>query len=164
MPEPAYAPQSIRRLPSWLLGRAAARGHRLVSEALAAEGLRMMHHAVLTTVAELGPLSQAELGRTLRVDPKDMVAVLDDLQRDDLIRRAPDPRDRRRNAVAVSDAGREALRRTTAAGGRANAALTAALTPEEVEQLLDLLTRIVTAEDTGEAPGRTADRTGRAEG
>src|SRR4051812_15742691 len=139
-----YAPARIRALPSWLLGRAAARGHRLVAAALAAEGMRMMHHAVLSAVAELGPVSQADLGRTLRVDPKDMAAIAGDLHRDGLVDRTPDPADRRRNAVTISARGREVLARTERLGEAANTELTAALTPAEREQLLGLLARIVT--------------------
>ncbi|KIZ15350.1 MarR family winged helix-turn-helix transcriptional regulator [Streptomyces natalensis] len=137
-----YAPSRIRALPSWLLGRAAARGHRLVAEALAAEGMRMMHHAVLSAVAELGPVSQADLGRTLSIDPKDMVAIVNDLQRDGLVTRTPDPKDRRKNAVEISADGERRLRRTQKLGDEANAELTAALTGAEREQLIDLLTRI----------------------
>ncbi|GAA2309881.1 MarR family winged helix-turn-helix transcriptional regulator [Streptomyces caniferus] len=142
MADTPYAPSRIRALPSWLLGRAAARGHRLVADALAAEGMRMMHHAVLSAVGEIGPVSQAELGRTLRIDPKDMVAIVNDLQQDGLVTRTPDPRDRRKNAVEISADGRLRLRRTEQLGDEANAELTAALTPAEREQLVALLTRI----------------------
>ncbi|MGI5261181.1 MarR family winged helix-turn-helix transcriptional regulator [Streptomyces angustmyceticus] len=146
MADTPYAPSRIRALPSWLLGRAAARGHRLVADALAAEGMRMMHHAVLSAVGELGPVSQAELGRTLRIDPKDMVALVNDLQRDGLVTRTPDPRDRRKNAVEISADGRRRLRRTQQLGDEANAELTADLTPAEREQLVALLTRIALPE------------------
>ncbi|MGD3111306.1 MarR family winged helix-turn-helix transcriptional regulator [Streptomyces sp. YGL11-2] len=147
MADTPYAPSRIRALPSWLLGRAAARGHRLVAEALATEGMRMMHHAVLSAVAELGPVSQAELGRTVGIDPKDMVAIVNDLQRDGLVTRTPDPKDRRKNAVEISAEGERRLRRTQRLGDTANAELTAALSEEERAQLIALLTRIV---DLGE--------------
>ncbi|GFE20977.1 MarR family winged helix-turn-helix transcriptional regulator [Streptomyces nigrescens] len=146
MADTPYAPSRIRALPSWLLGRAAARGHRLVADALAAEGMRMMHHAVLSAVAELGPVSQAELGRTLAIDPKDMVAIVNDLQKDGLVTRTPDPNDRRKNAVEISADGRRRLRRTQQLGDEANAELTATLTPAEREQLIALLTRIALPE------------------
>ncbi|WP_030612695.1 MarR family winged helix-turn-helix transcriptional regulator [Streptomyces sclerotialus] len=142
MAETPYTPARIRALPSWLLGRAAARGHRLVAEALAREGMRMMHHAVLSAVAELGPVSQADLGRSLSIDPKDMVTIVNDLVAEELVVRAPDPRDRRKNAVTISPAGTRTLRRTQKLGDTANAELTAALTPAERDQLVDLLTRI----------------------
>ncbi|BDH13802.1 MarR family winged helix-turn-helix transcriptional regulator [Streptomyces hygroscopicus] len=142
MADTPYAPSRIRALPSWLLGRAAARGHRLVADALAGEGMRMMHHAVLSAVDELGPVSQAELGRTLGIDPKDMVAIVNDLQQDGLVTRTPDPKDRRKNAIEISADGRRRLRRTQELGDAANAELTAVLTPAEREQLIALLTRI----------------------
>ncbi|ANZ15409.1 MarR family winged helix-turn-helix transcriptional regulator [Streptomyces noursei] len=147
MVDTPYAPSRIRALPSWLLGRAAARGHRLVAEALAAEGMRMMHHAVLCAVAELGPVSQAELGRTVGIDPKDMVAIVNDLQKDGLVTRTPDARDRRKNAIEISAEGKRRLRRTERLGDAANAELTAALSDEERAQLVALLTRIVTPGD-----------------
>ncbi|QMU69959.1 MarR family winged helix-turn-helix transcriptional regulator [Streptacidiphilus sp. P02-A3a] len=147
MTEAPYAPSRIRALPSWLLGRAAARGHRLVAEALAREGLRMMHHAVLSAVAELGPVSQADLSRTLGIDPKDMVAVVNDLQQRQLVTRTPDPADRRKNAVTISAEGTRCLRRTQELGDEANDELTAALSPAEREQLLGLLRRIVQADE-----------------
>ncbi|AGM07141.1 MarR family transcriptional regulator [Amycolatopsis keratiniphila] len=103
----------------------------------------MMHHAVLASVAELGPVSQADLGRTLRVDPKDMVAIVNDLHREGLIARTPDPADRRKNAISISTAGSRRLRRTEKLGDEANDELTAALTPAERDQLVDLLARVV---------------------
>jgi DNA-binding MarR family transcriptional regulator len=146
MAETAHAPARIRALPSWLLGRAAARGHRLVAEALAQVGMRMMHHAVLSAVAELGPLSQAELGRSLSIDPKDMVTILNDLQDDGLVTRASDAKDRRKNAITLSPGGRRRLLQTDRLGREANDELTAALTPAERTQLMDLLARIVQPE------------------
>lgn len=147
MDDAPYAPARIRVLPSWLLGRAAARGHRLVAEALAGEGMRMMHHAVLSAVAELGPVSQAQLGRSLSIDPKDMVAIVNDLQNGGLVTRAPDPADRRKNAITISARGTRRLQRTEQLGDEANDELTAALTPAEREQLIGLLTRIVQPEE-----------------
>ncbi|MBP0459346.1 winged helix-turn-helix transcriptional regulator [Streptomyces bomunensis] len=142
-PAAPVAPARIRALPSWLLGRAAARGHRLVATALAEAGLRMMQHAVLSAVAESGPVSQASLARGLGIDPKDMVTVLGELQADDLVTRAPDARDRRKNAVTISSAGLRRLAAAEELGDRANDELTSALTPAERAQLVALLERVV---------------------
>lgn len=155
-PDAPDAPARIRVLPSWLLGRAAARGHRLVAEALAGEGMRMMHHAVLSAVAELGPVSQAQLGRSLSIDPKDMVAIVNDLQNGGLVTRAPDPTDRRKNAITISASGKQRLQRTEQLGDEANDELTAALTPIEREQLIGLLTRIVQPEEPCRGTGHTS--------
>jgi MarR family transcriptional regulator, lower aerobic nicotinate degradation pathway regulator len=142
----------IQALPSWLLGRAAARGHRLVSEALAGEGMRMPHHAVLSAVHELQPVAQAELGRRTGFDPKDMVTILNDLESEALITRTRDPRDRRKNAICISAAGIRRLRRTTELGDEANDALMAPLSAEERAQLVALLARVIAPDAQRHAP------------
>ncbi|QIY74595.1 MarR family transcriptional regulator [Streptomyces sp. RLB1-33] len=140
---PASAPLSaIRALPSWLLGRAAARGRALVAEALAAEGLKMWHHVVLSAVSDLGPVAQAELGRSIQLDPKDLVGVLNDLQNAGLVLREPDPRDRRKNAVSITEEGACLLARCERAAREANDALLSPLSAAEREQFMALLIRI----------------------
>ncbi|MFF3175015.1 MarR family winged helix-turn-helix transcriptional regulator [Streptomyces sp. NPDC057900] len=134
--------QRIQSLPSWLVGRVAARARGLVADALAAEGLKLMHHAVLAATAEYGPVAQAELGRRLAVDPKDMVGILNDLQRAGLVLRTPDPADRRKNAITVTAEGAAALTRCAALAEAANAELLAPLTPDEQHQLMALLSRV----------------------
>lgn len=133
---------AIRSLPSWLLGRAAARGRALVADALAAEGLRMWHHVVLSAVRDLAPVAQADLGRAVSLDPKDVVGILNDLQSGGLVDRAPDPRDRRKNAVSLTEDGARLLVRCEKAAREANDALLAPLTPAERERFMALLTRI----------------------
>ncbi|MFB6484750.1 MarR family winged helix-turn-helix transcriptional regulator [Streptomyces virginiae] len=134
--------QHIQSLPSWLVGRVAARGRELVAAALAAEGLKLMHHAVLAATAEYGPVAQADLGRRLAVDPKDMVGMLNHLQEAGLVLRTPDPDDRRKNAVTVTPEGTAVLARCAALAEAANAEFLAPLAPPEREHLVALLTRL----------------------
>jgi DNA-binding MarR family transcriptional regulator len=133
---------AIRSLPSWLLGRAAARGRSLVAEALAAEGMKMWHHVVLSAVRDLAPVAQADLGRSVRLDPKDLVGILNDLQAQGLVVRAPDPNDRRKNAVSLTDAGVRLLKRCEKVAREANDALLAPLSAAERDRFMDLLIRI----------------------
>ena len=133
---------AIRSLPSWLLGRAAARGRALVAEALAAEGMKMWHHVVLSAVRDLGPVAQADLGRSVQLDPKDLVGVLNDLQSAGLVVREPDPRDRRKNAVSVTGEGARLLKRCERAARAANDELLAPLSAAERDQFVALLIRI----------------------
>ncbi|MER7828464.1 MULTISPECIES: MarR family transcriptional regulator [unclassified Streptomyces] len=134
--------QHIQSLPSWLVGRVAARGRELVAAAIAAEGLKLMHHAVLAATAEYGPVAQADLGRRLAVDPKDMVGMLNHLQEAGLVLRAPDPDDRRKNAVTVTPEGTAVLARCAALAEAANAEFLAPLAPAERQHLVALLTRL----------------------
>ncbi|MFK8908199.1 MarR family winged helix-turn-helix transcriptional regulator [Streptomyces sp. YS-3] len=134
--------QRIQTLPSWVLGRVAARGRSMVARAIGREGAKMWHHAVLAAVSEHGPLAQADLGRRIALDPKDLVGVLNDLQADGYVVREPDPRDRRKNAVTVTPEGEAMLTRCAAAAERANDTLLAPLSAAEREQLMELLRRI----------------------
>ncbi|GGY39948.1 MarR family transcriptional regulator [Streptomyces xanthochromogenes] len=129
-------------MPTWLVGRVASRGRGLVADAIAAEGLKLMHHAVLAATAEYGPVTQADLGRRLAVDPKDMVGMLNHLEQAGLVLRAPDPADRRKNAVTVTPRGMAVLARCGALAEAANAELLAPLTQDEQCQLMALLTRV----------------------
>ncbi|WP_329570397.1 MarR family winged helix-turn-helix transcriptional regulator [Kitasatospora sp. NBC_01266] len=133
----------LQTLPSWLLGRAGALAHRLVAEALAEEGCRMGHHAVLCAVAEFGPLAQADLSRSVRIDPKDMVGILNDLQAKGLVLRGKDPHDARKNAIALAPAGAELLARLQARGDAANEELLAPLAPDERARLLALAAKVI---------------------
>ncbi|MFI0266054.1 MarR family winged helix-turn-helix transcriptional regulator [Streptomyces luteogriseus] len=133
---------AIRSLPSWLLGRAAARGRALVAEALAGQDMRMWHHVVLSAVRDLAPVAQADLGRGIRLDPKDLVGVLNDLQAAGLVVREPDPKDRRKNAVSLTEPGARLLKRCEKAARAANDELLAPLSAAEREQFTEMLLRI----------------------
>jgi DNA-binding MarR family transcriptional regulator len=126
----------------WLLGRAAQRGHQLAQERLAAAGIRKWHYGVLAALAEFGQQSQADIGRRLGLDRSDMVAVLNDLQADGYVGREPDPADRRRNIVTISDSGREALAGFDRLIAEADGHLLADLSVTDRAQLVALLERI----------------------
>ncbi|MEV8098343.1 MarR family transcriptional regulator [Kitasatospora sp. NPDC085879] len=140
MPQPPNPPTPS--LPICLHGRAAARGRALVAEALAAEGMKMWHHVVLSAVRDLAPVAQADLGRGVSLDPKDLVGVLNDLQAAGLVVREPDPKDRRKNAVSLTDEGDRLLQRCEKAAREANDALLAPLSAAERDRFMDLLTRV----------------------
>lgn len=129
----------------WLLGRAAQRGHQLAQERLAAAGIRKWHYAVLAALAEFGQQSQADIGRRLGLDRSDMVAVLNDLQADGYVGREPDPADRRRNIVTISESGRHALAGFDRLIAEADGHLLADLSTADRDRLVALLERIAHA-------------------
>jgi DNA-binding MarR family transcriptional regulator len=137
------APNRLRQLPSWLLSEAARRGHQLVSDGFAEEGLRKPHFTVLVTLDEIGPASQAELGRRLWIDRKNMVAVINDLEAAGLVERTVDEQDRRRNAVLLTTAGTATLGRLNARADAAQDALLAGLSAKDRRDLERLLRRVV---------------------
>jgi DNA-binding MarR family transcriptional regulator len=137
------APERLQRLPSWLLNQAALHASRLVGESFARAGVRRYHFSVLVALDEDGPASQAALGRRLWIDRSDMVAVINDLERDGLVARVRDETDRRRNLVRLTPAGKRALARLDAQVEEAQAALLAPLSAAERRTLERLLARVV---------------------
>jgi DNA-binding MarR family transcriptional regulator len=132
-------PRRLTKLPSWLAGQAAQRASRLVSDALGEEGYRRHHFAVMTALAEDGAASQAELGRRVWLDRSDLHAVLNELERDGLVARKQDERDRRRNLVELTPAGVKTLRRLDARVDAAQEEFLAPLTAAERREVLRLL-------------------------
>lgn len=55
------------------------------------------------------PLSQVELGERLLVDKSNVTGLIDRLEKNDFIRREPDPDDRRRYRIVLCDTGRERI-------------------------------------------------------
>ena len=136
-------PQRLQRLPSWLAAQVARRAQRLVEEALAEEGARRPHFTVLTSLAEQGSASQADLGRRLWIDRSDLHAILNELESNGLIARVRDETDRRRNVVALTRAGRTALARLDKRIDAAQEALLTSLSATERRELRRLLERVV---------------------
>jgi MarR family transcriptional regulator, lower aerobic nicotinate degradation pathway regulator len=137
------APERLRRLPSWLLSEAARRGHVLVTDGFAEEGLRKPHYTVLVALSELGPSSQAELGRRLWIDRKNMVGVINVLEALGMVERTPDEQDRRRNAIRLTPAGVDALARLNARADAAQDELLVPLSETERRELERLLTKLL---------------------
>jgi len=138
-------PERLRQLPTWLTAQVATQGRRLVNASLAQEGARRQHFTVLASLSEQGSASQAELGRRLSIDRSDLHALLAELESDGLVARVRDERDRRRNVVTLTRAGRGALARL---GKRIDAAQDVLLEPlstGERRELNRLLQKILEA-------------------
>ncbi|HEX7301566.1 MarR family winged helix-turn-helix transcriptional regulator [Lentzea sp.] len=121
----------LLRLPSYLM-------LQLVREARRT-GLRGPHLAVLAHLSEREAVAQKRISDSVRMDPSDLVAVLDDLEGSGLARRRRDERDRRRFTVSITDDGRQALRERLDAVRAHEEELLAPLTPRERDTLTTLL-------------------------
>lgn len=97
---------------NWPLGRLLGAASRSVErawyEALEARGLTHAGLIVLHFV-EQGIDSQADLARAAQVEAQTMSRTVDRLVREGLVTRTPDPADRRRHIVAVTDRGHAAF-------------------------------------------------------
>jgi DNA-binding MarR family transcriptional regulator len=119
-------------------------GHRMaLALALAAMEMRTHEFAVLNHLSQAGPLSQQELGQALRINPSNLVGLLDLLEADGLLVRVRDPHDRRRHLVELTAAGRHRLLRACEAAEEAEDDLCSPLSKGEREQLRAMLERLV---------------------
>jgi DNA-binding MarR family transcriptional regulator len=133
----------MEALPSWLLTQTAAQAGRLVGDGFAAAGARGYHYRLLSSLIESGPASQADLGRRTGIHLSDMVAALNELEAADAIERSPDPQDRRRNIITVTERGRGRATELAAVAAAIQEELLAPLTAGERKQLTTLLGKLL---------------------
>ncbi|SNX66636.1 DNA-binding MarR family transcriptional regulator [Streptomyces sp. TLI_55] len=133
----------MRSPPTRPLSRAAIHSDRRVNKALARADARKWHYAVLATLDEFGPASQAELSSRTGIYRSDLVAVIKELTERGLTERAPDPADRRRNMVTLTEPGRRQLLRLGKLLADVEDEVLAPLSPAQREQLTYLLTTLV---------------------
>lgn len=135
-------PAALAADPGFLLARAGGSAIRRLNRALARHGLRSRQYTVLTAAAEPPGRSQRDLGELLGIDPSAVVAIVDDLERDGLVRREPHPLDRRTRLIVATDAGRDRLRDVADSAGEVESALLADLDADERSALVGLLQRL----------------------
>ena len=112
-------------------------------EALAPFDIHARDLGVLLAIDRCESASQQQVAEILGVDRTTMVAIIDALEAKGVIVRRPDPEDRRRNVVELTQPGQTLLRQATAASDVAEAELLAPLNRKEGEQLRTLLARIL---------------------
>ena len=131
----------------YLLARVGAESRRMWARMLAEHDLTPHHFGMLMTLDQAGAATQQQLSRAVGVDPRNAVGVIDALQRRGFIERQPDPADRRRHAVALTEAGRAAVRDLRYAGERVEESLLDCLTSAERTGLHRTLGKLLRALD-----------------
>ena len=147
MPKPADAvapksgsrPSALSDDLSFLLARANAISLAAGNAALAAHGLKARSYSVLLLTTDESRPSQRELAEFLRLDPSQVVSLVDDLQSRGLVERRPDPADRRANVVVATEAGRQVAAAARETARRAEEQVHGQLTHDERQTLTELL-------------------------
>jgi len=105
------------------------------------DGLRPRHLVALTLLRDHGAAAQAGLAESLRLDPSNVVGLLNDLEARGLVTRRRDPDDRRRHIVELAAPGRRALEEAERRLAAVEDTLLRALSPEDRATLHELLLR-----------------------
>ncbi len=114
------------------------------AERLAPTGLTPPHAGVLRAIAGDPGRSQQAVAAQLGLLPSRLVALVDELERDGLVERRRNPRDRRLHALHLADAGSERLREIGRIATSHGADFLAPLDDTERAVLDDLLARLAT--------------------
>jgi DNA-binding MarR family transcriptional regulator len=106
-------------------------------------GLTMWQYAALTCLARSPAPTQLQLAAAIRYDKTRLIALLDQLERDGLVRREPDPSDRRARIVRITPKGRRRYERAAADIRAMEGELLSPLTAAERDVLRSALPKLV---------------------
>lgn len=146
-----FAPQRALTAVGFLLAQVGAHAANRFAERTAALDLTPAQAGLLRLLIAQPGRSQRELADELGMPPSRFVQFADKLEERGLIERKRNPEDRRQHALYLTPEGRTMLGELGAVAREAEAYLCRSLTPEEHQQLSNLLVRV--AADQGLIPG-----------
>jgi DNA-binding MarR family transcriptional regulator len=121
------------------LGFAVSRGFHKILEPLE---LEPGEFALLRAVDTSGGEAQNALAERLHISPSWMVAIVDELERRELLERRPHASDRRIRNLHLTPAGKKLLKQAERNARQFDRQVTEPLTEAEVQELLELLQRV----------------------
>lgn len=128
--------------PVFLMNRFGSLGSALTNGYLRELDLKVRHYSVLSLACEAEAPTQRELSDFLVLDPSQVVAVVDHLEKLNLVQREPDPRDRRSKIIVPTGRGREVLDQAELQARQAAARVQSNLSVSERTTLQTLLRKL----------------------
>jgi len=126
----------------FLNARARAVGSALANARLAEHGLRVRSYSVLVLASDGLRPTQRELAEFLRLDPSQIVSIVDGLEAAGLVERRPDPSDRRSKVIVATPEGERVRERAASAAAEAEDEALRALSAAERAHLRILMTKV----------------------
>jgi DNA-binding MarR family transcriptional regulator len=120
--------------------------NRMLDETLAEVGLDHGEYKVLSYLSQSGPPFRSTPGRLakrMELSSGAMTNRLDRLEEADLVRRLPDPEDRRSVVVELTDHGRETIQKMVGAQAQKESLMAMSLSAREQKQLNGLLRKVM---------------------
>jgi DNA-binding MarR family transcriptional regulator len=155
MSEPNVLPEVLpsHRVPAHLARRFNQICLGVTAEILSGEGLTPLLFGVLVAVLERPGSGQKQVAERMGVDAVNFGQMIDELEGKGLVERKIDPNDRRARELYVTERGAALRRRLSPSLLAAQERLLAPLSPDERTALLDMLVRVVEANDCYARPG-----------
>ena len=142
--EPFDFPAEFLEMLTFVLNKVTERVDRRVEAVIAPLELTFRQYGLLVFLQLAGPRAQVEISQQTGVDRTSVMREVDGLERRGLVRRDPDPNDRRRHSVVLTDAGEVLLARSLSEVKRVEREeLYAPLSEQAQAQLLSLLRRLL---------------------
>lgn len=138
-----FQDSELAREVAFLTARARGRGDTMANQLLTDLDLKVRPYAVLAMACSGTNPSQRELGDFLDLDPSQIVGLVDGLEERGVIRREPDPRDRRSKILVATDPGQRLYAQAAQHTRQAEELTLQGLSQAERDQLRELLARIV---------------------
>lgn len=137
-----------------LLARLLAQALR---ERIAPSGVVPGQFAQLLTLYEEDGLTQRELCERVRIEQSTMANTLRRMERDGLVRRLPDPEDRRRTRIELTDRAQRLEPELAASARDVNAIAARGLNSRELAAFMRTLTRIIANLETADRDVHAAE-------
>ncbi len=109
---------------------------------MAVYGLRPVDFSVLSLIAHNPGITSRQLCTTLNIQPPNLVGMINQLQRRDLITRRPHPHDGRAMGLHLTAAGKKMVKQAEVTASELEEATTTRLTIAERKMLMQLLRKI----------------------
>ena len=144
------SPREMRALDAFikLMRASSSVGGRLYGQLAREEGLTESQLGVLEALHHLGSMSQGELCGKLLKSGSNLTTVIDNLERDGLVRRERDAEDRRVQNVHLTEEGRRVIRRVFPGHVQRIVDAMSALSADEQQELGRLCRKLGTAQQS----------------
>jgi DNA-binding MarR family transcriptional regulator len=143
----------IRRVPIALARRLFQICNAVAAEALVSTGLTPLQYAAMSYLGGESDIDQNGLAARIGVDRTHVGLLLDSLEAEGLVERRVNKADRRARLLSLTQEGAELLGRIGPQARAAQAGILAPLTDSEAEHLVDLLIRVIQANESYVGPG-----------
>ena len=145
--EPDAFPASFMDNLGFVVNKVGERINRQIEGVIAPHGLAIRQYGLLVLLQAEGPQAQIVLSQRVGLDRTSVMRTIDLLEARGLVRRDPDPSDRRKHSVVLTDTGAELLTRTLTEVRKAERDFAAVLSDQEQAELLSLLKRLLDPEE-----------------
>jgi len=136
-------PEALSGYTGFLMNWVATRSRLLFANRLQERcGLHPREFGVLNVIASNPGVTQQAIGDDAGVDPSTMVGTLDALEARGLAERRPNPGDRRKRSVYLTDEGKRVLREGQKVARSVGKEVYGGLSEQEHEQLMTILRKL----------------------